>query len=231
MKSSYHYSLTSLKVKSLLLSSQLCYIFPAQRPTPLRNPFFIVAPTNYMDNYSTPAPDHASDEDLIRQFKDGNKESFDLLYQRYLPSVYKRVRYVVPESEIEDVTQEIFIAALKSLSSFRGDSRFSTWLRTLTNYKVAEFYRKRSRKQEPLLASLSEAAGKTTGSDTRMMEEQIYIQRALHKLPENYREIILLRFAEELQFNEIADLLNQSLEATKSLFRRAIVALRNHLDE
>jgi RNA polymerase sigma-70 factor, ECF subfamily len=184
-----------------------------------------------MDTNSTPVPDHARDEDLIRQFNDGNKEAFDLLYQRYLPSVYKRVRYVVPESDIEDVTQEIFIAALKSLSTFRGDSQFGTWLRTLTNYKVAEFYRKRSRKQEPLLASLSEAAGKTDGSATWMMEERIHIQRALHKLPENYREIILLRFAEELQFNEIADLLDQNLEATKSLFRRAIAALRNHLDE
>jgi len=62
------------------------------------------------------------------------------------------------------------------------------------------------------------------------MEERIYIQRALQQLPENYREIILLRFAEDLQFNEIADLTNQNLEATKSLFRRAIAALRTHLE-
>ena len=64
----------------------------------------------------------------------------------------------------------------------------------------------------------------------KAMEERIYIQRALQKLPENYQEVVLLRFAEDLQFNEIAEILGQNLEATKSLFRRAIAALRNHLD-
>jgi len=184
-----------------------------------------------MENTSTTVPGNIDDNELIQQFKDGGTEAFDALYQRYLPKVYKRVRYVVPESDIEDVTQEIFIAALKSLPTFRGDSQFGTWLRTLTNHKVAEFYRKRNRKQEPLLASLSEAVGRTEGSTQKMMEERVAIQRALQSLPENYREVILLRFAEDLQFNEIAEVMDQNLEATKSLFRRAVSALRNHLDE
>jgi RNA polymerase sigma-70 factor (ECF subfamily) len=110
-----------------------------------------------MQNTSTALQD-ASDEVLIQKFSDGVKEAFDALYFRHLPSVYKRVRYVVPESDVEDVTQEIFIAALKSLPSFRGEAKFGTWLRTLTNHKVAEFYRRRTRKQEPLLAPLSDAA-------------------------------------------------------------------------
>lgn len=186
--------------------------------------------TKYMQNTSTPMQD-ASDELLIQQYKDGSKEAFDVLYYRHLPKVYKRVRYVVPESDIEDVTQEIFIAALKSLSSFRGDAQFGTWLRTLTNHKVAEFYRRRTRKQEPQLAPLSDALAQVTGGTSQSMEERIYLQRALQNLPENYREIILLRFAEDLQFNEIADITNQNLEATKSLFRRAIAALRTHLEK
>jgi RNA polymerase sigma-70 factor, ECF subfamily len=181
-----------------------------------------------MENTTIP---ETSDEILIKQYKDGSTDAFDALYHRHLPSVYKRVRYVVPESDVEDVTQEIFIAVLRSLASFRGEAQFGTWLRTLTNHKVAEFYRKRTRKQEPLLASLSEASGKTTGNTSKMLEERIFIQGALQKLPENYREIILLRFGEEMQFNEIADLTNQNLEATKSLFRRAISALRSYLDK
>ena len=63
------------------------------------------------------------------------------------------------------------------------------------------------------------------------MEERIFLQRALRDLPENYREIILLRFAEDLQFNEIADFTNHNLESTKSLFRRAIAALRAQLEK
>lgn len=173
----------------------------------------------------------ASDELLVQQYMDGFQEAFDALYHRHLPKVYKRVRYVVPESDVEDVTQEIFIAALKSLSSFRGDAKFSTWLRTLTNHKVAEFYRRRSRKQEPRLAPLSDAMAQVTGGTSQSLEERIFLQRALQNLPENYREVILLRFAEDLQFNEIADLTNQNLEAVKSLFRRAIIALRAHMEK
>src|SRR5689334_5339099 len=132
----------------------------------------------------------ASDENLIQQFKDGSKEAFDHLYHRHLPVVFKRVRYVIPENDVEDVTQEVFIAAMKSLASFRGDSQFGTWLRTLTNHKVAEFYRKRGRKQEPQIAPLSDAFGKMEGSTSKVMEERIYIQKALNQLPENYREVI-----------------------------------------
>lgn len=187
--------------------------------------------TKYMDNPLSPPPRDTTDELLIQQFKDGNRDAFDILYYRHLPNVYKRVRYVVPENDVEDVTQEIFIAALRSLSSFRGDSKFGTWLRTLTNHKVAEFYRKRTRKQEPLLAPLSDANAHTVGGTSKSLEEGVFVRRALQNLPENYREIILLRFAEDLQFNEIAELTNQNLEAVKSLFRRAVGALRAQLDK
>jgi RNA polymerase sigma factor (sigma-70 family) len=63
------------------------------------------------------------------------------------------------------------------------------------------------------------------------LEERVALRQALVKLPSNYQEIILLRFVEGLQFNEIAQLQNQSLEATKSLFRRAISALQSRLEE
>lgn len=184
-----------------------------------------------MDITTSPPLSDPTDESLIRQFKDGNQNAFDLLYHRHIPNVYKRVKYVVPESDVEDVTQEVFIAALKSLPSFRGDSKFGTWLRTLTNHKVAEFYRKRTRKQEPLLAPLSDANAHTTGGTSKSLEEGVFIQRALQNLPDNYREVLLLRFAEDLQFNEIAELTNQNLEAVKSLFRRAVAALRAQLDK
>ncbi len=195
------------------------------------DPFSPLSTTNYMDNITNSILQDPTDELLIRHFKDGRKDAFDTLYYRHLPKVYKRVRYVVPENDVEDVTQEIFIAALNSLSSFRGEAKFSTWLRTLTNHKVAEFYRKRTRKQEPPLSPLSDAATHTTGNTSKVMEERVYLQRALQDLPENYKEIILLRFAEDMQFNEIAEMTNQNLEATKSLFRRAVAALRTQLEK
>ncbi|MCZ2128162.1 MAG: RNA polymerase sigma factor [Anaerolineales bacterium] len=180
---------------------------------------------------NSPHQQEISDEVLIRRYLNGEVEVFDLLYYRHLPKVHKRVRYVIPPNDVEDVTQEVFIAAVKALPSFRGDAKFSTWLRTLTNHKVAEYYRKRSRKQEPQIAALTETLAHPDNLSFHSVEERIYLQRALMSLPENYREILLLRFAEGLQFNEIAEAGNRNLEATKSLFRRAVTALRHCLEE
>jgi RNA polymerase sigma-70 factor, ECF subfamily len=186
--------------------------------------------TKSTDNASPVLPLPITDEVLIRQFKDGQVDAFNVLYARYLPSVYKRVRCVIPVEDVEDVTQEVFIAVLQSLKGFRGESQFGTWLRTLTNYKVAEYYRKRNRKKEAPQTALSEADGKRTGGPTRTEEEQFQLQYALYQLPENYREVLLLRFAEGLQFHQIAEMTGQNLEAVKSLFRRAITKLRLILD-
>ena len=174
----------------------------------------------------------ANDELLIRQFKDGNSSVFNELYRRHLPAVYRRIRFVIPEEDVEDVTQEVFLAALKSLPSFRGEAQFGTWLRTLTNHKVAEYYRNRSRKQEPPQVPLSDALNHIDGNaSTAVMEERIALRKALRQIPVQYREVIVLRFAEGLQFNEIAELTGKNLEAVKSLFRRAISSFPNNLAE
>ncbi len=172
-----------------------------------------------------------NDEVLIKQFKDGNSNAFNELYQRHLSGVYKRVRYMVPEQDVEDTTQEVFIAALKSLPSFRGEAQFSTWLRTLTNHKIAEYYRKSHRKREAPKVAFDDTHDHSDGNTAKAMEEQIALRKALYLLPCQYQEIILLRFVDGLQFNEIAELNGQHLEATKSLFRRAVSALRDQLDK
>lgn len=172
-----------------------------------------------------------SDELLIKQFKDGDSNAFNELYQRHLSGVYKRVRYMIPEQDVEDTTQEVFIAALKSLPSFRGEAQFGTWLRTLTNHKIAEYYRKSHRKREAPKVSFNDARNHSDGNTAKVMEERIVLGRALQQIPGQYQEVILLRFVEGFQFSEIADLTGQHLEATKSLFRRAISALRDQLDK
>jgi len=172
-----------------------------------------------------------SDELLIKQFKDGNSSAFNELYQRHLSGVYKRVSYMIPEQDVEDTTQEVFIAALKSLPFFRGEAQFSTWLRTLTNNKIAEYYRKCNRKREAPRVAFNDALDHSDGNTARLMEERIALNKALQQIPEPYREVIVLRFIEGLQFNEIAELQGQHLEATKSLFRRAVTALRDQLDK
>ena len=171
-----------------------------------------------------------SDEHLIQQFVQGDLQAFDILYNRYVKSVYTRVRYGIPEMDVEDVTQNIFLAVIRSLPSFRGEAQFSTWLHRLTKNKIAEYYRKRSRKKETMLVGLEHAEKKVGKNNTKFVENNVLLQRALNNLHKDYREVILLRFVDDLRFNEIANHLNKNVEATKSLFRRAMSALRNELE-
>ena len=175
-----------------------------------------------------------SDEALVRRAQDGELDAFSTLYERHLNSVYKRVWYGVPQEDVEDVTQEVFIAAMKSLKSFRGDAQFTTWLRTLTTRKIADYYRRTRRKSADISAEteLKEEHENLPIEDRGLSHvDRIHLQDALNEVPEHYREVVLLRFAEGLSFKEIARVQGASLEATKSLFRRAIAALKVQVGE
>lgn len=177
-----------------------------------------------------------SDEELVRSAQQGSLDAFTILYERYLPVVYNRVRYTIPEPDVEDVTQEVFIAVLKSLRTFRLESLFSTWLRTLLNRQVVNFYRHRNPIEEQLNGDMNYPNHKSTPHTQGAvhpveLDEAVMLRHALRQLPDQYREILLLRFAEGLRFNEIAKFHGQSLEATKSLFRRAVAALNKQVKE
>jgi RNA polymerase sigma-70 factor (ECF subfamily) len=173
---------------------------------------------------------NVSDKYLIQQIAQGDLTAFDFLYKRHIRVVYNRVRYLVPETDVEDVTQDVFLAAFCSLGSFRGEAQFSTWLRTLTNHKVAEYYRRRNRKKETMQVDLDHAERQSDQNRASAQEDRIALQSALNNLSSQHREVILLRFAEGMQFNEIAKQLKKKTEATKSLFRRAMAALREELE-
>lgn len=166
-----------------------------------------------------------SDERLVEQAQAGDREAFFTLYNRYLKRVYNRVRSRVPPDQAEDVTQEVFIAVMRSLNRFEMNSAFSTWLYTIVNRKIADFYRQYYRSSEKHSISLDDQNELSLAAEEQDMDEIVVVQQALESLPENYQEVILLRFADGLGFADIAAQTGKSLEATKSLYRRAIQAL------
>ena len=89
-----------------------------------------------------------NDKRLIDLVQRGDQEAFNMLYSRHFQAVYQRVRYTIPDTDVDDLTQDIFIAVMRSIASFEGRAKFSTWLRTLINRHVADYYRKRERKLE-----------------------------------------------------------------------------------
>jgi RNA polymerase sigma-70 factor (ECF subfamily) len=170
-----------------------------------------------------------SDEDLVEQFVQGDAQAFDSIYDRYAKTVYNRVRYRIPRTDVEDVTQEVFLAVINSLPSFRGKAKFGTWLRTIMDNKISEYYRKRARKKETMQVDLKHAENKGDGSKSSSLEDSVLLQNALNNIHKTHREVILLRYADDMKFNEIAEYLGKNTEATKSHFRRAMSALLEEL--
>lgn len=176
-----------------------------------------------------------TDEELVRYAQAGEVEAFNLLCERYMSIVFQRVRYSIPQADVEDVTQETFIAVIRSLKEFRGESKFRTWLYTILGRKIADYYRRRDPADFQWMKVEEHGDDDPVqimdGNGSSNLDDAIWVRQALMRLPSHYREVILLRFVDGLPFIEIAEQLGQSLEATKSLFRRAISTLQQDLEK
>lgn len=156
----------------------------------------------------------------------GERAAFETLCDRYLPIVYNRLRALLPPEAVEDVTQEVFIAAMRGIRRYRSRALFRTWLTAIARHKVADFYRKRSRQPETDALDSEE----NSPVDAAGWEECTLVRVALRRLPEHYQEVLVLRFAEGMPFDQIACTLGISLEATKSRYRRAVAAAAQELE-
>lgn len=166
------------------------------------------------------------DEVLAKMARDGDRVAFETLCDRTLPAVYNRLRALLPPQAVEDVTQEVFLAALKGIRRYRGQSCFRTWIAGIIRHKVADYYRRQSR--HPEVVSL---AGERNDPEAHAgWEEHALVRIALRRLPAHYQEILLLRFAEGMPFDQIAGALDISLEAAKSRYRRAVAAMAREMD-
>ncbi len=168
-----------------------------------------------------------SDEALAKMTQDGNRAAFETLCDRHLSSVYNRLRALLPAEAVEDVTQEVFVAVLRGIQDYRGNSLFRTWLAAIIRHKVADFYRQRSRQPEVVPLAGDGDGDEPVAPD--IWEERALVRAALQRLPAHYQEVLLLRFAEGKPFDQIADALGISLEATKSRFRRAVTAVAQEI--
>jgi len=175
-----------------------------------------------------------SDKKLVSLAQAGDRAAFDTLCDRYLPVVYNRLRAKLPPDAVEDVTQDVFVAATRGIKRFRRNASFHTWICAIARHKVADFYRRRERNPETVLLDAAvhgegvneEADGAAARDD---WEERRLVRIVLRRLPDHYQEVLLLRFAEGLMFKNVAKELGISLEATKSRYRRAVAALSEEM--
>lgn len=175
----------------------------------------------------------ASDLDLCRLASDGNVKAFEQIYQRYYRRTYSlTLRMTSSPTEAEDLTQEVFIQLFRKISSFRGDSAFSTWLHRLTVNQVLMHFRRRSVKNERTSEDGEMPERPTAGSaDPRKMQviDRIALRKAIGQLPDGYRSVFVLHDVEGLEHEEVARKLGISVGTSKSQLHKARLKLRGLL--
>ena len=173
--------------------------------------------------------DSEQESALVKAAQQGDRPAFRQLYDHYLPIVYARVCALVPQTDAEDVTQEVILSVARSICGFRGHSAFSTWVNSIVKRRVADYYRQAAR-QVPQVP-LTEGDDLPAENNPRSWEEELLIKQVLCSLPERQRKVILLRLVEELPFKEVASRLGIKTGAAKVRFYRAMAACRERLGE
>lgn len=179
----------------------------------------------------------ASDAELVRRFKEGDRRAFDQIVHRYKDRVYALcIRWMGDREVADEVAQDVFLALFKSLGGFRGDAQLSTWVyRVVINHcKNRRLYRRRRHldHHEPIDADPEEGGGRQfadegPGTDAHLHATQAgsLLQRGLAALDEDQRQIILLREMQDLSYEEISDLLGLPRGTVKSRLHRARLEL------
>ena len=186
-----------------------------------------------------------SDESLMLRYRDGDVRAFELLVTRHRKALFNFIlRFVRDTAQAEDVTQETFLRLVKGADAYERQAKFTTWLYTIArNLCVDASRRGKHRKAASLDAPLSDDDGAaslldllpdgTAGVDRQAQSRELglRLRQAIEALPDEQREIFLLREVADLQFNEIAKVIGCSENTVKSRMRYALEKLREALEE
>src|SRR6201991_3930216 len=161
---------------------------------------------------------------------DDEQTVFHELYQTHHRRVYSTcLRMTRDTSEAEDLTQEIFVHLFRALGSFRGESAFTTWLHRLTVNHVLMHFRKRKVRtvQTSKSGELPVQVEAGTRDPMRMrVVDHILLSEVIAKLPEGYREAVILHDIQGMQHSEIAELRRRSVGTSKSQLHKGRAMLR-----
>jgi RNA polymerase sigma-70 factor (ECF subfamily) len=173
-----------------------------------------------------------SEESLIKQAVQHDREAFANLYDRYVDYIYKHVYYLVSnKSDAEDITQEVFIKAWKAIHKYDNTrGHFVAWLIRIARNLVADYYR--AKKKEGRLVEL-EASSQTGETNPDAITEaslnRSHVRKAILKLKEEKQKVILMHFVDGFSYKEIAKVLNKSEGAVRVIQYRALNDLKRML--
>jgi RNA polymerase sigma-70 factor, ECF subfamily len=178
-------------------------------------------------DYST-----ADDSDLVVLARE-DQAAFGELYERYVKKIYSYVYFRTGNHhDAEDLTARVFHRALVHIQTYveRGVP-FQAWLYRIAHNLVANWHRDRNRRKvvpldEFVAAGLRSEAPEDTAAS---QEERDSLVQAIHRLPEERQQLLLLKFVDKLSNQEIGEIMDRSEGAIKSLYHRTLLALRDEL--
>ncbi len=161
-----------------------------------------------------------TDQYLIDQTLAGNTQAYGVLVEKYQDFIFTIVvRMVKVKEEAEEVAQDTFIKAFESLESFRGDSKFSSWLYSIAYRKALDRLRKNKRYQtSPLIEEITETDATDLDNALQQLEvkeRSLKIQECIKQLPEIEAALITLYYFEEQSVKEIAQVTELSEDNIK----------------
>lgn len=166
-----------------------------------------------------------TDERTLVRRAQTDAQAFGALYDRYVQRVYRYCLYRTHNAhEAEDLTAQIFLAALEGLPRYRQDGHFAAWLFAIANRKVADYHRRKP--LEPLDEALLPPLHADLELTVEKSQRSARLLRLIQALAEEERDLIHLRYVAELSFAEIAVTLKKSEEAVKKMLYRLIARLK-----
>ena len=178
-----------------------------------------------------------NDEQLVSLFITGNNEAFDILLKRYESKIFSYIAYSVKNQEVaEDIFQDVFMRVISMLRSGRytEQQKFAQWIMRITHNHVIDYFRQQ--KNEKAIScdeSDVDPLNNASIADNDNAEQRIInqnnitsLEAIIEMLPENQREIIRLRYYQDLSFKEIAELTHVSINTALGRVRYALINLR-----
>jgi RNA polymerase sigma-70 factor, ECF subfamily len=190
-----------------------------------------------------PRPDPA-DEVLMLRYQQGDRAAFAALVRRHSGPLYNfALRQIRSPSVAEDIVQEAFVRVVNNARDFKHEARFTTWVYTITRNLCIDHLRKRALRKHPSLdESRGEEGGPTLGEQTADprasvereatgTELKLRIAEAVETLPDEQKEVFLMREVSNLPFKEIAEITGVPENTVKSRMRYALERLQQALAE
>ena len=179
---------------------------------------------------------------LIKQLNEGNAKAFEAFVLEFQGLVYNTCySFLNHREDAEDVAQDVFIYAFKSINSFRGEASLSTWLYKLSMNKSLDFIRakKRQKRGSGLLSSMdNEEMSRLNVSDTNQPHAQLeeeekrqILHAAIDRLPDRQKKAIILSRFEGLSQEQVAEVMETSVSSVESLLVRGKKKLKDLLSD